>query len=307
MENKENSKKAIDHTKNKARNGKLGMSIHIGLNGVDPTHYQGWDGKLTACEFDAKDMKAIADSQNFNSKLLLTKNATHDAVIQSIEEAAQKLKQGDELIITTSCHGGQMEDENGDEKDDHKDETWVLYDKELVDDELYSLFGKFEQGVRILILSDSCHSGTVTRAADYKRLTSVTRDLLKDTGSGGETPMFRAIPEDIQEKTYEKNKDYYSNIQKTYPAGERVAIGASVILLSGCQDNQLSADGPRNGLFTGTLRKVWNEGKFVGGYYKFFKEIGRQMPPYQSPNYFKIGVSDIHFERMKPFTLETAA
>jgi hypothetical protein len=48
--------------------------------------------------------------------------------------------------------------------------------------------------------------------------------------------MFHAILEDIQEKTYEKNKDYYSNIQKTYPAGERVAIGANVILLSGCQD-----------------------------------------------------------------------
>jgi metacaspase-1 len=117
LENKENSKKkTIDHTKNKARNGKLGMSIHIGLNGVDPRHYQGWDGKLTACEFDAKDMKAIADSQNFNSKLLLTKNATRDAVIQSIEEAAQKLKQGDELIITTSCHGGQMEDESGEKR-----------------------------------------------------------------------------------------------------------------------------------------------------------------------------------------------
>lgn len=37
-----------------------GISLHIGLNSVDPVHYQGWDGKLAACEFDAKDMVALA-------------------------------------------------------------------------------------------------------------------------------------------------------------------------------------------------------------------------------------------------------
>ena len=35
-----------------------GMSLHIGLNSVDPEHYQ-WDGALAACEFDATDMEAL--------------------------------------------------------------------------------------------------------------------------------------------------------------------------------------------------------------------------------------------------------
>src|SRR5882724_9942309 len=30
-----------------------GASLHIGLNAVDPKNYSGWDGQLTACEFDA--------------------------------------------------------------------------------------------------------------------------------------------------------------------------------------------------------------------------------------------------------------
>jgi hypothetical protein len=34
-----------------------GISLHIGLNRVDPDHYDGWDGALTACEFDAEDME----------------------------------------------------------------------------------------------------------------------------------------------------------------------------------------------------------------------------------------------------------
>ena len=37
---------------------------------------------------------------------------------------------------------------------------------------------------------------------------------------------------------------------------------ASVILISGCQDNQLSLDGDRNGLFTQTLLGVWDDGKW---------------------------------------------
>jgi hypothetical protein len=47
-----------------------GHSIHIGLNRVDPNHYQDqngnpWDGTVVACEFDAKDMQALAQSQGF--------------------------------------------------------------------------------------------------------------------------------------------------------------------------------------------------------------------------------------------------
>ena len=40
-----------------------GISVHIGLNSVDPGQYEGWDGQLTACEADAKDMQALAKKQ----------------------------------------------------------------------------------------------------------------------------------------------------------------------------------------------------------------------------------------------------
>ena len=30
-----------------------GISVHIGLNSVDPGQYEGWNGQLTACEADA--------------------------------------------------------------------------------------------------------------------------------------------------------------------------------------------------------------------------------------------------------------
>ena len=38
------------------------LSLHIGLNAVDPKAYAGWSGPLAACEFDANDMAALATS-----------------------------------------------------------------------------------------------------------------------------------------------------------------------------------------------------------------------------------------------------
>jgi hypothetical protein len=40
-----------------------GLSVHIGLNAVSAKHYEGWSGELTACEFDARDMAAIAKAR----------------------------------------------------------------------------------------------------------------------------------------------------------------------------------------------------------------------------------------------------
>jgi hypothetical protein len=37
-----------------------GISLHIGLNRVDPAHYAGWDGRLNACESDAEDTAQLA-------------------------------------------------------------------------------------------------------------------------------------------------------------------------------------------------------------------------------------------------------
>jgi hypothetical protein len=277
----------------------IGISINIGLNGVDPNQYGGWDGSLVACEFDAEDVANIARGQGFNTRSLLTAEATHDSVIAAVRDAAKNLKSGDMLFLTYSGHGGQVPDTNGDEPD-ALDETWVLFDQELVDDELYSLWSEFKPGVRILVLSDSCHSGSVIKLMEYKALWSADLPLrdraIPVTG-------FRTIPEDIQTLHYERNKPYYESVQAENPNGDKVAIGASVILISGCQDNQLSGDGPRNGVFTAKLRQVWDDGAFKGDYPSFHKQIRQLMPGQQTPNYFKVGASSPAFESQEPFTI----
>jgi metacaspase-1 len=266
-----------------------GISIHIGLNRVDPDQYEGWDGELNACEADAKDMRALAKKQGFQERhLLLTQNATSEKVIEVIRDAALQLVKGDLLFLTYSGHGGQVKDTNFDEEDDRKDETWVLYDRQLVDDELYDLWGQFKSGVRILVLSDSCHSGTVTR------------DI---PGFITGEPRVRAMPLKVGQKVEQAHKALYRAIQVAHTGSETAKIRASVLLISGCMDNQVSQDGERNGAFTGALKRVWAGGKFKGNYRRFRDLISAKLPADQIPNYFFVGATNSVFESQKPFTI----
>src|SRR4051794_38745039 len=101
-----------------------GVSVHIGLNQVDSSHYDGWSGDLVACEADAQAMKAIADARGLASTMLLTREATADDVIAAIRNAASQLQTDDFLFVTYSGHGGEVTDTNGDEPKDKSDETW---------------------------------------------------------------------------------------------------------------------------------------------------------------------------------------
>ena len=276
-----------------------GKSLHIGLNSVDPNHYSGWSGPLTACEADAHDMLSIAEKSGFINHILLTGTATRQNVINEIEKSANTLEAGDIFMLSYSGHGGQLPDWNGDETD-QQDETWCLYDGQLVDDEIYSLLGKFQEGVRILVFSDSCNSGTITKSAYYY---GTNRPALMSWDQPSST-VYRAMPDDIALKVYQDNKDSYDKILKDLSLKKsKESISASVLLISGCQDNQLSNDGAFNGLFTGKLLRTWSGGNFIGNYKDFHKAILRGMPPDQSPSYYLVGTPNTAFENQVPFTI----
>jgi hypothetical protein len=302
-----------------------GISIHIGLNRIDPKHY-GWDGKLDGCLNDAKDMMALAKERGFQASTLLDEQATAERAIEAIGKAAQNLRAGDILFLTYSGHGGQVADTNGDDED-KRDETWCLYDRQLVDDELYGLWSRFEPGTRVLVLSDSCHSGSVVKLIrQFSRIVSdpeLTEPFGIPTAPGarggppGEgrgrsaenVPVddvaalkgTRRMPPSVEQATEERNKKLYREIQEQSPDGDRAAVGATVLLISGCQDAQLSSDGKKNGLFTHTLKTVWKEGKFKGAYRSFHKQIQENMPVYQQPNFYVVGMPNPTFLRQVPF------
>ena len=286
-----------------------GLGLHIGLNLVDPAHYAGWDGQLAACELDAKDIAAIAKKSRIKSTVLLTEQGTRAKVLAALREAAKQLKRGDFFLLSYSGHGGQVRDVTGDE-DDELDETWCLYDGELIDDELYVELSRFAAGVRVLVLSDSCHSGTATRARPQPPPPGMRSKMM---------------PPRVAEETYRQNKKFYDDLQKavareaggsmpdpdtmlalvdTDPRVVKIVknFKPSVILISGCQDNQTSLDGSRNGAFTGQLRKVWKQGAFKDDHVKFHAQIVAGLPSSQTPNLFPLGPAGA-FLKQRPFTV----
>ena len=95
-------------TKPSAAQKARGLSLHIGLNGVDPHAYAGWSGDLCACEADARALAAAASRQGFAARTLLTQRATRRAVLQQVRRAAGLLGVRDESgrrrMPTHSCH-----------------------------------------------------------------------------------------------------------------------------------------------------------------------------------------------------------
>lgn len=277
-----------------------GLYLGIGLNAVDPKHYAGWNGRLRACEYDIRDMSEIVSRYGFGVKTLLTKQATRGNVIQDIKKAAKLLSPDDIFIINYSGHGGQLPDINGDEED-HKDETWCLYDKQLVDDELFLLLTTFRSDVRIIVISDSCHSGTMIKEVFKPRAPIIPSNPEQDFN-------IKAMPLEIELKVLENNS-LYKGIKDTLrllqpiTKKKKEVCKHKIMLLSGCQDNQYSQDGLRNGLFTSTLKRIWNNGKFKGSYKEFYTKILRNMPPEQTPNMMLIGDTNNEFLNQEIFTI----
>jgi hypothetical protein len=330
----------------------MGFALAIGLNSVDPGHYSGWSGDLSGCEPDAMDMEAIAKSQGLITETLLTRQATRNNVRKKLECLADRMENGDLLVVSFSGHGGQVPDVNGDEVDDDLDETWCLYDGEFLDDELFEIWMKFQPGVRILLFSDSCHSGTVLKmkkpdfeSTDQDRIDKFKEEWLKLRNAPklkkadilevvrnnrlmrvrikpvARSRDPRSITEDniqpalvsrlaspaILANTYRSHKTFYDRIGREAPKEDKTSVQASVILISGCEDSQASADIGFNGLFTWMLKKVWENGEFEGDHEKFYREIKDLVlgsNEEQSPKLSTLGTNYATFIRQKPYEVE---
>jgi hypothetical protein len=266
-----------------------GISLHIGLNQVSAAHYAGWSGPLNACEADARDMRGIAASRGFEPQVLLTRDATRAKVAAALTSAASRLQPGDIFLLSYSGHGGQAPDKSNDE-DDGLDETWCLYDGQLLDDELCVFLAAFRAGVRVVVLSDSCHSGTIVRVgppSDGDRLDGYTA--------------IREMPAEVADATYAANRDFYDAIKARVPQNARSNVLASVLQLSACQDNEVAGDGQKNGVFTGALLKAWHEGTFGGDYVDLARAIKMETAPRQTPNLVTMGQGREQLSKESPF------
>jgi hypothetical protein len=233
---------------------------------------------------------------------LLTEAAKAESIKNGIAKAAAELEPGDMFFLTYSGHGGQVPDLN-DEERDGSDETWLAFDRQIVDDEVFDLFTRFRPGVRILVLSDSSYSGALTRAITDGKV--VIDPVATAEEADKQEPRLRAMPRDKMIQTYGQNIALYDSVQRTVPSlsESQQKLASRVLLISGCGSDQYSRDGSANGAFTAQLLEVWGDGAWTGGYAPFLEAIRSRMPEVQQPNYAAIGPDNPAFEEQPAFTI----
>lgn len=105
-----------------------------------------------------KDTTTVDDSD----KKLVTKERLISETKAIFDRLNKRTENKIQLLVHYAGHGSQVTDTEKKEKDG-KNESWVLSDGDMTDNEILDLFGRYivNEKFEIYIVSDSCHSGTI--------------------------------------------------------------------------------------------------------------------------------------------------
>lgn len=245
------------------------MSKHALCIGIND--YPGTDSDLSGCVNDAKDWSAELERRGYQVSQMLDKKATRSAMTKAIGGLIKDARKGDTLIITYSGHGTWVPDSSGDEPDG-RDEGLCPCDigsaGPLLDDEIRTLFDKRGAGVRVVLISDSCHSGSVTRGRE--------EDLDPGQPRARFLPLEAWMPAGELPRSLTRPQSLVSGLRRS--GGD--------LLLAGCQDTEYSWDtrfqGRPNGAFTYYALKALRETQ-PASYLAWFNAIRTYLPSTRLP------------------------
>lgn len=246
------------------------------------TNYSDTSYALAGCLNDVDDWGRAFREFGFSRIVTLKEQQATGAFIRSYAaDIVSRAKPGDTVVIQYSGHGTQIPDVSGDEPD-KMDEAWVPNDVDenglILDDELWQLFKAKKAGVKLVILSDSCHSGSVVRAFG-----AVHEGRKKFVEVQKSWPKMMATSRKKEEKAFIEDKS-------PWPC----------LLMSGCQDVEFSYDATfnerPNGAFTRAALDTLRLLPPKSTYNKWFLEIRKALPSSQYPQTPRLAGSYINAE-----------
>lgn len=248
------------------------LAVCVGIN-----DYPGTGNDLFGCVNDANDWADELTKRGFEVLKLLDRKATKSAIKKALNTAVGKAQSKDTLVFTYSGHGSWQPDQDGDEAD-NRDEGWCPYDVDsaglLLDDDMYNIFCGLKADARLVMISDSCHSGTISRMAPPS--TPITQG-----------PRIKFMP---PERFLKKAELELADRQSSFPIGLKTKPERA-LLISGCQDYEYSYDAAFNGRANGALTYFALQSlqnlKASATYTDWYKAIRQALPSQshpQSPN-----------------------
>lgn len=249
-------------------------ALCVGIN-----DYPGTSSDLAGCINDAKDWAGVLKRRGFDTELLLDRKATGQAIRQGIVRLLEMARAGDCVVIQYSGHGSYVPDEDGDEPDG-TDECLCPYDVRsagpITDDELFDLFSKRAAGTRVVMVADSCHSGTVARFAPVS-----TPPPIKGRRTILDRVRFLPPAAFLSRQDLAK-LGARRRVRSSNPPGRYAAL-----LLAACQDTEYSYDayfaGRPNGAFTYVALKCLDSLPAKATYMDWLRAIRKRLPSQQYP------------------------
>jgi hypothetical protein len=224
------------------------MARRAVLVGVNRYRMPGAD--LRGCVNDVKNMARLLGRYGFKRSDVDTL-LDHAATKKGIQAAIRKLiaggRRGDVLLVHFSGHGSNVPDDDGDEADG-RDEILCPTDLDwkdpLRDDWLRKTFDGLKAGVGLTVITDCCHSGTITRAVQPPDAPVIERYLPSpwDLVAVESGRRLRGTVRGLRQSARPARKP-----------SDVVVVDLPEVLLSGCRADQTSADARIGGSFNGAL------------------------------------------------------
>ena len=248
-------------------------ALCIGIN-----DYPGTGSDLHGCVNDAHDWAAELRRRGFDVNLLLDRAATGAEMRLRIRGLIEAAASGDTLVVQFSGHGSFVPDRDGDEPDG-ADECLCpsdLHRGYITDDELFELFSAKAAGVELVMISDSCHSGTVARFAP-----GTTPSAVPGRSEGERRVRFLPPASFLATPGLER-------LGARHAVRNRAAPGRHAALtLAGCRDAEFSYDacfnGRANGAFTYVALDVLKGLPAGATYRQWYDAIRRRLPSSEYP------------------------
>lgn len=169
-------------------------NIHVIICALD---YAGTSNPLT-CTQDGDHMQELCKACGVTDiSLMYNRQANKDAVAAKIQRVASRCKKGDYFIFFYAGHGANVKDVDGDE-DDGQDEAFCFVTPDgkmfggwMTDDEFAKIVSAaVPDGVKVLVISDCCHSGTIcdfdSRVDQWKGVQAVSLSGCRDSQTSGD-------------------------------------------------------------------------------------------------------------------------
>lgn len=253
------------------------LGLFVGIN-----DYPGVDADLGGCVDDAQDWAAYFSKHlNATPVMLLNEGATKDRIVDRLRAGLAAVGAGDTFVFTYSGHGTWMPDLDGDEPDG-RDEAFCPFDMSetnlLLDDEMHEILSDRNPKSRVLMITDSCHSGTVSRMV----------------GVPGEKRRIRYLPPANFVKDPLTLQHIAMRSVRLGPTPTNKAL-PGVVHFAGCGDREYCYDaqfgGKPNGAFTRTMLDVMAGKTQIPTYGDLIKAVKKKLPSYEYPQTPRLNVS----------------